>query len=172
MYTLLSIVLPLLLLVGIGLSVRHSVRAMLASPDARENPTAAASLIALVPHSLQSLLDAEGFRFSKAYSFHTVKFGVWICISPDPPLRFFLVTTSAAGVVYEFATQFSDDVSLTTTTTRSAFVFPLPAGIFLQSFPSGTPHTLWNAHRQGEEYITSRLAIPSRAGRLSFLETL
>ncbi len=171
MYILLSITVSLLLLAGIGLSLRRSVRTMLASPEAHENPAAAAILLASVPHALQLLLDAEGFRFSKAYSFQAMTFGIWIRISPDPPLRIFSVLKPPAGTIYEFVTEFSDDVSLTTTTTRSAFLFPLPFGIFVQSFPSGTPDSLWKAHRQGEEYITSTLAIPLRECRLPFLET-
>jgi hypothetical protein len=171
MYTLLSITMPLILFAGIALSLRRSVRIMQSSPEAHENPAVAAMLVASVPHDLQLLLDAEGFRFSKAYSFHSLTFGIWIRISPDPPLRIFCVLKPPAGTIYEFETQFSDDVSLTTSTGRSAFFFPLPFGIFVQCFPSGTPDNLWKAHQQAEEYITSTLAIPLRECRLPFLET-
>jgi hypothetical protein len=140
-------------LVGIGLTVRHSVRKMISSPQAREEPTAAAEIRASLPGSFQSLLDLEGFRFRKAYSFHASRFGVWIHVSPDPPLRLFYLSRQAASTVYEFITLFSDETSLTTTTTRSAFVFPRPFGSFLQSFPKAKAADLWQRHRQGEEHL-------------------
>lgn len=157
-------------LVVIALTVRHSVRKMISLPDAREEPTAAAEITASLPDSFQSLLDSEGFRFTKAYSFHASRFGLWIRISPDPPLRLFCLSRQAAGIVYEFVTLFSDETSLTTTTTRMAFVFPRPFGSFLQSFPKAKAADLWRMHRQGEEHLILNFGICPKPCQLPFLD--
>lgn len=155
---------------AIVLPMRRTVRKMISSPEAKEEPTAAAEIIASVPEAFQPLLESEGFRFTKAYSFHASRFGIWTRISPDPPLRLFYLSKQPSGIVCEFITLFSDKVSLTTTTTRAAFVFPRPFGSFLQSFPKAKPADLWRAHLRGEEYLTSQLAIQAREYQLSFLD--
>ena len=162
----------LLYLAAISFSFHHSVRAMLSDPDAQENPDAAPSLLARVPHDFQVLLDAEGFRFTRAYSFHTTTFGVWIRASADPPLRYFVVLKSVGSIHYEFLTFFSDDASLSTTTTRSAFVFPQIFGSFTQSFPRATPDRLWQAHRKGEDHITSAVGVTVLECRLPLVDVL
>jgi hypothetical protein len=157
-------------LVAIALMVRHSVRKMISSPEAREEPAAAAEITASLPDSFQSLLDSEGFRFTKAYSFHASKFGIWMRISPEPPVRLFYLSRQAAGIVCEFVTLFSEEASLTTTTTRAAFVFPRPFGSFLQSFPKAKAADLWRAHRQGEEHLISNFGICAKAYQLPLLD--
>jgi len=122
------------------------------------------------PRSFRALLDSEGFRFTKAYAFHASRFGIWIRISPDPPLRLFYLSKQAAGTVCEFITLLCDEASLTTTTTRAAFVFPRPFGSFLQSFPKTKPADLWQAHLQGEKYLTSALGIRAEECQLAFLD--
>jgi hypothetical protein len=167
MFTELSI-LFLCLLIGIALTMRYTVRKMISSPEAREEPNSVAEITASLPDGFRALLDSEGFRFTKAYSFHVSRFGIWIRISPDPPLRFFYL--SRQGTVCEFITTFSDEISLTTTTTRAAFVFPRPFGSFLQSFPKAKPHDLWRAHLQGEDYLTSKLEVRVEECQLPFLD--
>jgi hypothetical protein len=165
------LILVLCVPVGIALTMRHSVRKMLASPTAEEDPASAAAIIASLPDQFRALVDSEGFRFTKAYSFHATKFGIWIRISAEPPLRMFYVSRQAGGSVCEFITAFSDEISLTTTTTRAAFVYPRPFGSFLQSFPKATPQDLWRAHLDGEAYLRSHLSINTEECRLPFLET-
>ena len=97
--------------------------------------------------------------------------GVWTRISPDLPLRSFYVHKQPAGIVCEFITEFSDENSLTTTMTRAAFVFPRPFGSFIQSFPGAKPEELWRLHLEGEDYLTSKLAIRVEACQLPFLES-
>lgn len=145
---------------------------MLCSPDAQEDAASSAELFGSLPESYRTLLESEAFRFTKAYSFHNIRFGLWIQINPDPPLRFFSLLKPQGGgpIVYEFVTAFSDDCSLTTSTTRSAFVFPRPFGSFLQSFPSCTCQLLWTAHLRGEEHLVSSLDISGKECRLTFLE--
>ena len=147
---------------------------MLCSPDAQEDSASSAEILRQLPEPYRALLESKAFRFTKVYSFHRTKFGLWLQISPDPPLRFFNLLKPPGGgaAVYEFVTAFSDDVSLTTTTTRSAFVFPRPFGSFLQSFPNSSPESLWTAHRQGEEHIISAVGIPVKECRIPFLEGL
>src|SRR3982751_5562169 len=69
-------------------------------------------------------------------------------------------------------TSFSDDISLTTTRTRSAFMFPRPFGSFIQSFPGNSIEQLWDAHSRGESFVTSQLSIPITERRLSCLDEL
>jgi hypothetical protein len=162
--------------VGISLTMRRSAYKMLSSPTAEEAPAAAAEIIASVPDDFRALADAEGFRFTKAYSFHASRFGIWISTSAQPPLRVFNVirqagdTRKGEATICEFITAFSDEISLTTTTTRAAFVYPRPYGSFLQSFPTATPENLWRAHLAGEDYLTSQLSITTEECRLPFLE--
>ena len=72
----------------------------------------------------------------------------------------------------EFGTDFSEDISLTTTRTTAAFVFPLTYGRFMQSFPNMNAEQLWQAHLRGEEYIMSVLGVRAEPLRLSFLDGL
>jgi hypothetical protein len=157
---------------SIAASIRLRVRSMLCSPDVQEDTASPAELIGRLPEPYRVLLQSEAFRFTKAYSFHGTRIGLWLQINPDPPLRFFCLLKPLDGrpLVYEFITAFCDDVSLTTTTTRSAFLFPRPFGSFLQSFPSYSPEALWRAHSRGEEHMVSTLGISTRECRLPFLE--
>lgn len=167
----LSCILVLLMLFSIAASMRRSVYSMLAAPEAHEAPDAAKPLMACVSFDLQAMLDAEGFRFTRAYAFNSTTFGIWIRISAQPPLRIFSVMKAADGVVaHEFFTSFSDDATLTTTTTRAAFLFPLPFGTFTQCFPHATPETLWKAH-QTEDHLISVVGIPVKESRIPILET-
>jgi hypothetical protein len=166
----LSILLILSFLGTIALSCWHSVRSMLSSPDAHEDSAAAEMLVRCVPENVQRLLDAEGFRFTKAYTFHNTTFGIWMRISPEVPLRLFSILRSPAQIAYEFNSEFSDEASLTTTTTRSAFVLPRPFGSFLQCFTNLTPERLWSAHLEGERYITNTLHVPLHECQQPFLE--
>jgi hypothetical protein len=145
---------------------------MLSSPDAQEDAASSAELIESLPEPYRVLLQSEAFRFSKAYSFHGTKLGLWVQINPNPPLRLFGLLKPQGGrpLVYEFITAFSDDASLTTTTTRSAFVFPRPYGSFLQSFPAHSPEALWRAHSRGEAHMISAIGISLKECRLPFLE--
>src|SRR5438093_13759215 len=53
---------------------------------------AARSAVFSVCDSLDSFLASEGFRFVAAYSFHNSRFGMWIRVSPAPPLRAFCLS--------------------------------------------------------------------------------
>lgn len=167
-----AIVLALALAVpaGIAATIRHSVRRMLSSPAAKEEPAAAPAILASVPEHFRAFLDLEGFRFTKAYSFHNTKFGIWTRISAEPPLRLFWAFSLLGRTGGEFTTAFSDEISLTTTTTREAFLFPRPFGKFVQSFPKASPEVLWQAHLEGEKYLRSKLSIETHECRLPFLD--
>lgn len=157
---------------GIAISLRRIVRTMMSSPDAMEDSSVSEELIEDLLDEYKAFLHSVGFRYSKAYTFHGSKIGVWIQINPDPPLRFFILSKPRLGEwVHEFATDFSDETSLTTTTTRSAFIFPRPFGSFLQSFPSSSFESLWSLHLRGEEYVVSELSISVNESQLSFLES-
>lgn len=158
--------------VNIAVSLRRSVRLMLCSPDAQEDVDSSVDFVGMLPESYRTLLESEAFRFTKAYSFHNTRFGLWVQISPDPPLRFFSLLKPQGGgpIVYEFVTALSDDCSLTTTTTRSAFLFPPPFGSFVQSFPSCTSELLWKEHSRGEEHLVDSLDISEMECRLPFLD--
>ena len=158
----------LIALAGIAATMRRSVRRMLSSPAAKMRHGAA--IVASVPDHFRAFLDLEGFRFTKAYSFHNTRFGIWTRISVEPPLRLFCAFRTVGLTGGEFTTSFSDEISLTTTTTRSAFLFPRPFGKFLQSFPKATPEELWRAHLDGEDYLRSALSIKTEECRLPFLD--
>ncbi len=162
----------LLLLAGIAFTMRATVLKMLAAPGAAEIPAAMPEMDRALPESFRRLLEAEGFEFWKAYSFHATRFGVWIKRSPAVPLRSFCLMRTGGKTSCEFGTDFSDDVSLTTTRTNAAFVFPHIHGKYGQAFPKMNAEELWQAHRRGEEYITSVLGVRAEECRLPFLESL
>ena len=162
----------LLLLGGIAFTMRGSVLQMLESPGAMEAPSAAREIIGALPASFRHILDAEGFQFSQAYSFHATRFGIWIKRSPAVPLRTFNLMRTGGNTVCEFGTDFSEDISLTTTRTNTTFLFPQLYGKFGQAFPNMNAEQLWQAHQRGEEYITSMLGVRAEPLRLSFLDGL
>jgi len=157
---------------SIALSLHESVRSMLRATVVQEDAASSADYLGRLLEPYRGLLETEGFRFTKVYSFQNTKFGLWLQISARPPLRFFSLLKPQGGgpLVHEFITAFSDQVSLTTTTTRSAFLFPRPFGSFLQSFPGYLPEALWRAHLQGEEHLISTVHISVEECRLPFLE--
>jgi hypothetical protein len=125
-----------------------------------------------LPESFRRLLEDEGFEFSQAYAFHATRFGIWIKRSPAVPLRTFNLMRAGGNTVCEFGTDFSDDISLTTTRTNTGFIFPSLYGKFGQAFPKMNAGQLWEAHQRGEEYITSMLGVRAEAIRRPFLESL
>lgn len=157
---------------AIAIPLHGSVHRVMRSPDTYEDAGSAAELIGRLPEAYRETLESKAFRFTKAYAFHDVRFGVWLQISPDPPMRVFHLVKPVGGgsVSYEFITVFSDDASLRTTTSSAAFLFPAPFGAFAQSFPSHSADALWRDHLRGEEHMLSALSIPVRECRLSFLE--
>ena len=166
-----SVLFLVLLVCGaIAFSMRSSVLTMLASPRLKENPGGTEEILAALPGNFRQILAAEGFQFSQAYSFHGSRLGFWLQSRPGAPLRTFCLNRNAGGTTYEFGTDFSDEADLTTTMTRAAFVFPLPYGRFMQSFPGASAQELWTAHRRGEEYILSALRVPVAEPRRPFLE--
>ena len=162
--------LVLLVLVAIVFGTRSSVLKMLASPGAVENPAAMPEIDRALPESFRRLLEAEGFQFNKAYAFHATRFGVWIQRSPAIPLRTFCLMKNGVVTVCEFGTDFTDDVSLTTTRTNAGFILPQIYGRFGQAFPKMSAEQLWEAHQRGEEYIASTLGVRAAAFQLPFLE--
>jgi hypothetical protein len=151
---------------GIAFSVFYSVRRMLDSPGIQAAPEIAPSICEAVPPQVAGFLQSQGFEFSGSYRFHSVKIGVWEQRG-GPRSREFWFTRTIAGTSYEFSTEFSDEVSLTTTKSGAAFVFPRPFGSFMQSFPSASITELWDAHVRGGEYLISDCSIRTGPSRLS-----
>jgi len=169
----------LLVIVGcpalsIAISLYRSVRAMLRFPEVQEDVDSSADFVDGLPKAYRPLLVSKCFQFANAYAFHSIRFGVWVQVNSAPPLRYFSILRSQLGgaETYEFITVFTDTVSLTTTTTRSAFVHPRCFGNFLQAFPGYTPEGLWAAHLTGEEHLTAAAGISAKACQLPFLERL
>ena len=155
---------------AVVLSMYAGVRAMAASPELQPRPEWASEIEAAPPRDLAAFLAANHFQFVTAYGFHLVRLGIWTQKAGARPVRRFCLSRTSAGDTYEFSTDFSDDASLTTTRTRSAFVFPRTAGGFMQSFPKMTIEQLWEAHVRGEQFLISQTSIPVRECRLSFPE--
>jgi hypothetical protein len=156
----------------IAFTIHRSVRAMAESPEPQSKPDWADRIKAAVPPDIASFLATKGFSFTEAYGFHQVWFGIWTQKGGASPSRRFCLSRTPNGGTEEFVTDFSDDASLTTTKTRSAFVFPRVFGGFMQSFPRASIDELWDAHQRGEQYLVSEVSIPVRACRLPYLERL
>jgi hypothetical protein len=171
-YSVLAVVIIFVIVpvITIVVSVRSSVRRMLRSAEPQESPADAESLFSSVRREFKVLLDAEGFRFTKAYSFGATKFGIWMQIHPLVPTRTFCLLRAPGRRLYSFETAFSDEATLTTSMSRTAFLFPRAFGDFLQCFPNASPIELWSAHLRAEQYIISKLEVPVRECRLPFLE--
>jgi hypothetical protein len=159
-----------LILTSVAMSIRHNIRRISLSPEAKEDSKSAAELVRCLPDEYKELLQGEGFRFTKAYSFHSTKLADWMRISAEPPLRYFSLIRSPGHRAFEFITQFSDHTTLTTTTSRSAFALPRPFGSFLQSFPNAKPEALSRLHREGERFLRTQLNIHIEECSLPTLE--
>ena len=61
--------------------------------------------------------------------------------------------------VFEFVTLFSNDISLTTTVSSAAFLFPRPPGSFLQSKKTDSVEDLWRYHLEGEDFLLNEYGI-------------
>jgi hypothetical protein len=141
-------------------SIYQGGRKMLKAPEVIPKPELAPLMISSLPPATKAFLESKGFRFSEAYQFHQTRFAIWMQASGGLPLRLFSVMKTNENTTCELMTHFSDEASLTTTRSGSAFVFPRFWGSFLQSFPSATLEKLWESHLQGEESLRKQWAIP------------
>ncbi len=163
------LILLVVLVFTVPASIFFSVRRMAKSPAV--TPVPGSNIMVGLPADVESFLSSQNFRFFGAFRFHSITLGVWTQPGSLPLHRVGLMR-GPAGVVCEFITDFSDDNSLTTSRSRSAFMFPRRWGEFLQSFPRSTLDQLWNQHLQGVEFLTSREGIPVRECRGSYEERM
>jgi hypothetical protein len=164
------IILAPLFPIGIALGTYRSVKKMSAGPTIYRRPDLAPGIIAAMQPETATFLQAAGFSFAEAYAFHTLHIGVWTRPSGHPPLQSFSILRAPMSWTLEFMTEFSDNASLTTSTSRSAFMFPRGFGGFMQSFPKASISELWDAHQKGEEHLRSLLKLPISECRLTFEE--
>jgi len=167
----------LLVLIGIftasiASSMYRTVCKMAAAPEPKLQPDLDAEIMARLPRDVAAFLQANGFQFAGAYGFHAVRFGIWTAPAGTPIERRLCFSLTAKGSNCEWVTEFSDDASLTTTRTRSAFIFPRIFGEFLQSFPNASIEQLWDSHVRGEQFLVLERAIPVRACRVPYTERL
>jgi hypothetical protein len=147
------------------------VNKMSNSPGIVPAPECAYEVNSSVDPLLAGFLQANDFRLTNAYRFHSIRFGDWIQVGTSAaPLRRLVVALSASGRTCEFITEFADQYSLTTTRSKAAFVFPRPYGSFMQSFPAAKIEHLWDQHVRGEQYLMSELAVPVAPLSLPFVE--
>ena len=156
--------------VAIAFATYYGVKKMAARPSLEARADLAAGLIGALPADKTSFLNANGFRFAEAYAFHLVRIGIWTRTSDQMPTQSFSYSRTATNSTYEFITEFSDDVSLTTTMSRAAFMFPRGFGGFLQSFPKASIVELWDAHLKGEAHVRSTLSLPISQCKLPYEE--
>jgi hypothetical protein len=149
--------------------VYASVRRMQASPQIIPAPELSSEIASTLPKDVADFLVAHSFRSAEFYRFHQIKLGIW---SPagGPPLQRLFYTKTPVASTFEFVAVFSDNVSLTTSRSRSAFMFPRSAGEFLQSFPNTSINQLWENHVQGTEFLIANSFAPVKECRLPFPE--
>jgi hypothetical protein len=116
-----------------------------------------------VPH--QDFLTLNKFDFYDSFRYRNIQLGVWRQNNTLEIERHYTLMTSSmsAGIkgvdrahnpkVLEFVTLFSNDISLTTTVSSSAFLFPHPPGSFLQSKKTDSVEDLWQYHLEGENFL-------------------
>jgi hypothetical protein len=123
----------------------------------------------IVPH--QSFLDINQFALDDSFRYQNLEIGVWLQKNTGGIQRryIFMVPASPSRIVFfEFVSSFSDDVSLTTTASSSAFLFPRPPGSFLQSKKVNDIESLWSYHRAGEDFLIGEHGIETSQITIDF----
>ena len=154
----------------IALLTLLSVRLMSARPELLPAPELAEALRAAVSPVMRQVLQRNGFEFAEAYKFHNVELGVWLKRDANVPVRRFSFLRTNDTSTFELITEFSDNTSLTTSKSRSAFFLPRPYGGFVQSFPSKGHEELLSLHGEGERYLVEQRGVEIIPFRLTFLE--
>lgn len=125
----------------------------------------------VVPH--QDFLKLNEFNLHDSFQYKNIQLGIWAQHNISQIARYYgLITSSMSegikGVdrthnpkVVEFTTLFSNDISLTTTVSSSAFLFPRPPGSFLQSKKTDSVEDLWRYHLEGENFLLNEYEIES-----------
>jgi len=147
-----------------------SVKKMALLPDLHHAPELAAALTAVLPPQLQQLLQDKGFEFTEAYTVHNVMLGVWCEQAAGGPARRFRFLRTATERAFEFVTAFSDHASLTTSMSRTAFLFPPRHGDFLQAFPRKSFEEVLKLHAEGEEYLMTQCRVAVSPCKLTYAE--
>lgn len=108
----------------------------------------------MVPH--QRFLELNQFSFDDSLRYQSIEAGAWKQSNIVTIQRQYIFMTSprsASLKIFEFVTLFGDDVSLTTTASASAFLFPRPPGAFIQSMKTNDIEALWKYHLEGENFL-------------------
>lgn len=158
--------------VAIALATYFSVRKMSAGPRLQPQSNLAPALLNELNPETTEFLNTHDFRFVAAYGFHSVKMGIWGRADGQLPLQNFFFSRTPTNTTSEFVTEFSDDVSLTTTKSRAAFMFPRGYGGFIQSFPTASIWELWDAHLKGEAHLRSTLKFAISECKLPYEERI
>lgn len=128
-------------------------------------------LKSVVPH--QNFLELNEFDFHDSFQYKNTELGAWAKSSISTLTRFYMLMTSSMseelkGIdrsheqkLFQFVTLFSNDVSLTTIPSSSAFIFPRPPGAFLQSKKTDSIDDLWQYHLEGEIFLLNEYGIES-----------
>lgn len=126
-------------------------------------------MISAVSH--QNFLELNEFNFHDSFRYRNMQLGVWRQNKTLEIERHYnLITSSMSngmkGIdrthnpkVFEFVTWFSNNTSLTTTVSSSAFLFPRPPGSFLQSKKTDSVEDLWQYHLEGESFLLNEYDI-------------
>jgi hypothetical protein len=108
----------------------------------------------LVPH--QNFLELNKFSFDDSLRCQGIEIGGWTQSKTSVIDRQYIFMSSPKpnGLkIFELITLFGNDITLTTTTTASAFLFPRPPGSFLQSMITSDVEDLWKYHLEGENFL-------------------
>lgn len=136
-------------------SIRNSARAMSSGRSRAIRCVEIGDKIrSTVPH--QRFLELNQFSFDDSFRYQSIQAGAWkqSNISTIQRQYIFMTSPSSASLkIFEFVTLFGDDVSLTTTASISAFVFPRPPGAFIQSMKTNDVEALWKYHLEGENFL-------------------
>ena len=111
-------------------------------------------IISIVLH--QRFLELNQFSFDDSLRYQNIEAGAWEQSNISTIQRQYIFMTSpksASLKIFEFVTLFGDDVSLTTTASASAFLFPRPPGAFIQSMKTNDVEILWKYHLEGENFL-------------------
>ncbi len=126
-------------------------------------------LRSIVPH--QDFLELNQFDFHDSFQHRNIELGVWTQNSTSKLTRYYnlIISSMPKGIksidrtynfkIFEFVTLLSNDISLTTTVSSSAFLFPRFPGSFIQSKKTDSVQDLWQYHLEGENFLLNEYGI-------------
>jgi hypothetical protein len=120
--------------------------------------------------SHEQFLKNHEFKFIGTLRYENVRLAVWEQNIYGEPIRFFILMQET---ILEFITLFNEETSLTSCDSASAFMYPHPSRVFIQSKNTKHIEQLWQYHSQGEHFLKEQFLIDiSTVARISIDERL